>query len=75
MREKCTRPNRNLSINDVVLIVDKGLPRNVWLMVRVLETFPDSFGHVRTARVLTKNLVLLRPVTKLVLLKPASDEL
>ena len=74
LRQKWTRTHRNLSINDVVLIVDKGLPRNVWLMGRVLETFPDSFGHVRTARVLTKNSVLLRPVTKLVLLTPTSDE-
>ena len=35
LRQKWTRTHRNLSINDVVLIVDKGLPRNVWFMGRV----------------------------------------
>ena len=74
LRQKWTRTHRNLSINDVVLIVDEGLPRNIWLMGRVLETFPDSFGHVRTARVLTKNSVFLLHITRLVLLIPALDE-
>ena len=54
--------------------MDKGLSCNVWFMGRILETFPDSFGHVRTVGILTKNSVLVRPVTTVALLTPASDE-
>ena len=67
-RQKWTHPEHNLSINDVVLVVDNNLPRNVWLMGRVVEVFPDKSGFVRTARVRTKNSIITRPIVKLVLL-------
>ena len=72
-RQKWTRTHRKLLINDIVLVMDRNLPRNVWLLGRILETYPDTFGHVRTARVLTKHSISIRPITKLVLLTLASD--
>ena len=73
-RQKWTHPEHNLSINDVVLVVDNNLPRNVWLMGLVVEVFPDKSGFVRTARVRTKNSIITRPIVKLVLLTRADQQ-
>ncbi len=35
------------------------------MLGRVLETFPDKNGLVRSARVQTKTNIIVRPVTKL----------
>ena len=45
--------------------VNDGLPRNCWLLGRVLSASPSSDGLVRMVKVKTKNGVLLRPVHKL----------
>ncbi len=52
-------------LGDIVLIADSSAPRNSWMLGRVLETFPDKKGLVRSARVQTKTNILVRPVTKL----------
>ena len=63
----CYKKDRNLSVNDVVLVVDKVLPRSAQCMRRVTEVYPDSNDLVRTARVRTKHSVILRPISKLCL--------
>ena len=50
------------------MVCDSSLPRGTWPMGRIIDVFPDSAGHVRTARVKTKDILLVRPITKLVLL-------
>ena len=67
-RQKWTRQERNLEVGDVVIIVDKSVPRNTWSIGRVKRVLPDASGVVRVADVQTKSTVLNRPVTKLVLL-------
>lgn len=37
---------------DICLIKDKGVPRNVWPMCRVLEVMPNDDGQIRNCRVL-----------------------
>ena len=49
-RQKRSRPRRNFSTGDVVLLVDSSSPRNSWLMGRVVETLPDSSGAVRRGK-------------------------
>ena len=49
-RQKWNKLNSNLSIGDIVLIVDSCLPRNAWLIGCVVETYPDSKGLVRSVR-------------------------
>ena len=67
-RQKWNKVNTNLSIGDIVLIVDSSLPRNAWLIGCVVETYPDSKGLVRSVRVRTKHSIIVRPITKLYLI-------
>ena len=63
---------RNLKMNDVVLIVDNNLPRNLWQLGRVVEVHNSSQdGRVRSVKVKTKSSVFERPIDKLVLLEGA----
>lgn len=72
IRQKWNEKKRNLTVGDVVLVLDQNLPRNMWLLGRVIETLPDKSGFVRSVRVLTKTNTLKRPINKLVLLCEAS---
>lgn len=70
-RQKWSQPRRNFAPGDIVIVVDSAAPRDSWLLGRVLETFPDKNGLVRSVRLNTKNNVFERPVTKLCLLHEA----
>ena len=75
VRQKWNTIHRNISKGDIVLILDKDLPRNRWSKGRVVEVFPGADGLVRHVEVKTgPNTVLKRPITKLVLIAPASAE-
>ena len=67
MRHKWNKVERNLAVNDVVLIIDMSSPRCKWPLGRVKEVFPDRKGFVRSAMVQTATSVLKRPISKLVL--------
>ncbi|CAB4040773.1 PREDICTED: uncharacterized protein LOC107358620, partial [Paramuricea clavata] len=67
-RPKWNQTVRNLEPGDLVLILDPNQPRGRWLRGKIEETFPDDRNVVRSAKVLTQNGVLHRPVTKLILL-------
>ena len=64
-RTKWRERKSNLSIGDVVLIVDYNTPRNQWLIGRVTNVSVSADGLVRSAQVRTKTSTLTRPVTKL----------
>ncbi|KAK0135606.1 Proteoglycan 4 [Merluccius polli] len=70
-RQRWAKERRSLVPGDIVLIADPSAPRGSWLLGRVLETYPDRRGLVRSARVKTKTSTLDRPVTKLCLLQEA----
>ena len=59
-------------MNDLVLVVDKAVPRSGWLLGRVTQVFPGEDSRVRTAAEKTKDSSLTRPVTKLCLLEEAT---
>ena len=74
VRNKWDTPRRNVAVNDIVLVLDKDLPRNRWAKGRVVEVFPSEDGLVRQVNVKTGvNTVLKRPITKLVVLVPADE--
>lgn len=52
----------------ILFVADTAAPRNSWMLVKVLETFPDHKGLGRSAKIQTKLSVIIRPVTKLCLL-------
>ncbi|KAJ8406743.1 hypothetical protein AAFF_G00296590 [Aldrovandia affinis] len=72
-RSKWNNPKRNLSPDDLVVIVDETAPRNSWLMGPVVKTLPGSKGLVRSVLVRTRTNILQRPVDKLCLLQEAVD--
>ena len=56
-------------MNDVVLIADNNLPRNLWQLACVVEVHESrQDGRVRSVKVKTKSSVLERPIDKLLLL-------
>lgn len=80
-RQKWHVPRRNLKVNDIVIVRDDNLPRNQWLLARVVEVIPGSDGLVRRVKIQTgerraikgqgyssKPSVIERPIQKLVLL-------
>ena len=61
-----TRRQTNMAVDDVVLVVDSGVPRGQWPLGRVVGVKPGADGLVRSVEVRTRGIVLQRPVTKLV---------
>ena len=64
-RKKWVCEKGNLSIRDLVLVVDDNSPRGRWLLGRVVKTFPGHDHCVRVAKIKTKNSTLIRPISKL----------
>jgi hypothetical protein len=50
-RAKWRNQQRNLKIDDVVLLADDNLKRNHWRVGRIVATYPDVKGNVRSVRV------------------------
>jgi hypothetical protein len=71
-RTKWMQPQRNIRVDDVVLLVDESSPRNVWPIGRILQVIPDAQGLVRRVTVKTSRGVFERPIHKLCLME-ASD--
>ena len=80
-RQKWVKNKRNLRTDDIVLVVDEGLPRCQWKLGRIVEVYPSKDGLVRKVKLvlgepgLTKEgkrtrtqRFLERPVHKLILL-------
>ena len=65
---KWNRPRRSFEKGDLVLIVDDRAARNYWSMARVIDTYPDAGGNVRSVKVTTGTTTLDRPIHKLVLI-------
>ena len=68
-RTKWMQPQRNISVNDVVLLLDESSPCNVWPIGRVIQVIPDSQGLVRRATIKTTKGIFDRPIHKLCLLE------
>ena len=64
----------NLCPDDIVLIVDERSSRGRWRLGRVVKTFPDAAGMVRSAEVKTEAGILHRPVTKLCLISESDSD-
>ena len=73
-RSKWRKEKRNVAVGDLVLVMDELTPRNVWPMGMVYEINTGRDGLVRSVRVRTAATVLVRPITKLVMLEGDLDE-
>lgn len=73
-RQKWNKPQRNLAVNDIVLLLDENTPRSIWPLGRVLEVFSNQRdGLVRSAKVKTRSTELVRPIDKIVLLESSAE--
>ena len=68
MRSKWFKPRDNVEVGDVVLMMDDDCKRSQWSMGRVVDTYPDNEGRVRSVEVKTTKVVYKRPITRLCLL-------
>ncbi len=68
-RQKWTQIQQNLQVNDIVIVMDDGLPRNMWQLGRIIDVHRGQDGLVRSANVKTQHSVLSRPIAKLCLLE------
>lgn len=73
-RTKWHEKVKPLSVGDLVVVVDPGSPRNVWLRGKVIDVKLSSDNQVRSAKILTKQGVLERPTLKLAVLDVATDQ-
>ena len=74
-RVKWTELCRNLSVGDLVLILEENTPRNLWPLAIVKEVSIGRDGQVRSVRLKTRCTELVRPVHKVVLLEGAETDL
>ena len=68
MRNKWFKERKNVSIGDVVLVIDSNIPRSKWQLAIIIETFPGNDGHIRSVKIRTSSGQYTRPITKLCLL-------
>ena len=72
-RQKWNERCRNVKVGDIVLIVDEKTPRSSWPLARVSQVNANrKDGLVRSVKVKTSTAVLIRPISKIVLLEEAS---
>ena len=64
-RSKWNRPRRNFEEGDLVLIVDDRVARNHWPLARIVHTYPDEEGYVRSVKVPQEQLSLIAQLTSL----------
>ena len=75
-RSKWHKEQRNLQINDIVVLIDESLPRCSWPLARVTQVYPSDDGLVRKVQIFVgkTRTTLERPVTKLIMLVPQDEE-
>ena len=74
-RQKWNKPQRNLAVNDTVLLLDENTPHSIWPLGRVTEVYSNHRdGLVRSAKVKTRSMELVRPVGKISLLESSAED-
>ena len=79
-RKKWTNIKRNLKVGDIVILQEANTIRNDWQIFRVMQTYCDDKGFVRSVRLkfwsvdlVDSNNIVDRPVSKVVLLLESEE--
>ena len=72
-RQKWQRIRPNVCVGDLVLIVDENSPRGYWPLGLVIELIKGRDDLVRSVKMRARNKVVVRPITKVVLLEGNFD--
>ena len=73
-RTKWQKEQKDVQVNDVVLVIDPDTPRGQWPLGRVLEVYPGKDNHARAVKVQVGRKELIRPVVKICPLECAKDD-
>ena len=71
---KWTRPSKNVSIGDIVILRDETLFPTKWPLAKVVDVHPGRDNFVRVVTVKTMKGIYKRPITKVVVLLPAESD-
>ena len=63
---KRTSENRDLKLDNAVLVIQPDSPRGRWPLGQVIEVYPGRDGHTRVAKVVCGAKTFVRPITKLI---------
>ncbi len=72
-RHKWTNEGREITVGQVILVVDPQLPRSLWPVGTVTETLPGADGRTRIVRVQVKDKTYTHPVVRLIPLPHLED--
>ena len=87
VRQKWTRPQREATVDDIVIVKDDNASRNQWPLARIIRIFSSEDGHIRKVKLAMGDSrvgnsgkrkgplqELEHPIHKLVLLLPREDQ-
>lgn len=67
-RSKWHQSQQNIKQDDIVLVLSEPRPQAKWPLARVVKSYPDSEGKVRTVDVLFEDRIYKRPIHQLCIL-------
>lgn len=73
-RLKWQHPSRNVSIGDIVIVVDDNIIPTQWPIARITKTYPGKDHTVRVVDVRTTKGTYRRPTHKIAILLPENSE-
>lgn len=74
LRQKWHAETKPIIVGSVVMLIDPQLPRALWLIGRVVRTFPGVDGHVRSVEINVKGRLYTRPVACLIPLPEITED-
>ena len=72
VRKKWTKVQRNVKVNDIVLLYYSNTPRPYWSLARVIKVHPSKDELVPSVTLKLPNTTLVHPVNKLCLLEEST---
>lgn len=72
-RQEWRKDGKEVAVGQVVLIVDSQLPRALWPVESVTQTYPGADDRIHTVTMQVKDKTYRRPVSRLVQLPSLSD--
>ncbi|XP_046405326.1 uncharacterized protein LOC124170570 [Ischnura elegans] len=73
-RQKWTHRTSNINIGDLVILRCENTPPAQWPLARIIHVYPGDDGLVRVLKVKFNNSVMIRPLSKLIILNNVSNQ-
>ncbi|XP_046391496.1 uncharacterized protein LOC124159621 [Ischnura elegans] len=73
-RQKWTHRTSQINIGDLVILRCENTPPAQWPLARIIHVYPGDDGLVRVVKVKFNNSVMIRPVSKLIILNNVSNQ-